>query len=294
MQEVSTIQTLDGQTIFVRTVPARTRSNRCLLLVHGFGEHGGRYLHVSRMLSEQGWNVILADQRGHGHSSGVPTHARDFQHYVDDLERVRQAYCPEPARTAILGHSMGGLVAIRHAQRYAEACAAMVLISPLLRIAVRIPVWTWLAGRVLSVLQPRFRFPSRVHPADTTRSVERRSIHDPLVHRSVTAGGFFAMQRGVDAAWDAAEAVTVPLLVLQAGQDRVVDASVVHPWLQQVRSPDTTFRWYADHLHELLNEPDWPEQTHLVLQWLEHRIPLKPDHVMPAGFTHDRTLRHAA
>ncbi len=149
------IRTPDRHWLFVRRYESRVApAGRTLLIAHGASEHGERYAHVAEFFTERGWNVIIGDHRGHGRSTGVPTHVKSFRHYAHDLELIRAHYDLAPESTAVLGHSMGGLVAIRHAQLYPDRVAGLVLVSPLLRVKVPISRRTLALGRVLSVVAP--------------------------------------------------------------------------------------------------------------------------------------------
>lgn len=265
----------DDEELFVRRyVPAEGESAQTLLMVHGVNEHGGRYDHVARSFVERGWNVIIGDHRGHGLSSGVPVHVDSFHEYVHDLEVIRSHFGLVPHRTALLGHSMGGLIVTRYAQSLPENLGALVLISPLLGLNVTIPKSTIALGKLLSYVKPKYRFPSQVDPADTTRSrdVLLHREEDPLFHRSVTASWFFAMQAALQTAWKEAGVVDVPLLLLQAGEDRIVCPDAAESWLETVGVSDKTFRLLPEHLHELLNEPTWRETTHDIADWLDERL----------------------
>jgi lysophospholipase len=268
------ITTPDRHRLFVRSYESRTDPGRTLVISHGASEHGDRYQHIAEFFVEQGWNVIVGDHRGHGRSTGVRTHIKNFRQYPQDLELIRSYFELTPESTAILGHSMGGLVAIRHAQMFPERAAALVLVSPLLKVKVPIPRRTLALGRMLSLVAPRARFASRVDPRKTTRcplALERR-LNDALMHRSVTARWFFAMRAGLHSAWKAADQVKSPLLVLQAGADEIVDPQAPAQWLKCVGSTDASFQCFPEHLHELLNEPDWPSIATRISEWLNHRI----------------------
>ncbi len=269
------ISTPDRHRLFVRIYEsAPTAETRTLLIAHGASEHGDRYQHVAEFFVRRGWNVVIGDHRGHGRSSGVRTHVKVFRQYAQDLELIRSHFQLAPESTAVLGHSMGGLIAIRHAQLFPERAAAFVLTSPLLRVKVSIPRRTLALGRMLSILAPRVRFRSRVDPRLTTRcpiALERR-LNDALIYRTVTARWFFAMQAGVQAAWKSAPAVQAPILILQAGADEIVDPQAPELWLKRVGSRDSAFRSFPDHLHELLNEPDWPATAGQIAGWLEDRV----------------------
>jgi alpha-beta hydrolase superfamily lysophospholipase len=265
----------DSVALLVRRYqPAPCPATRTLLLIHGLSEHGERYDHVARLYAERGWNVVVPDARGHGRSGGTATHIGRFRRYCDDLNAVLDAVAAVPERTAIVAHSMGALVAIRHAQRFPQRAAALVLTSPLLRVSVRVPAGLFVLGRVLSFVAPRTRFQSRVDPAATTRNLDvlARRLADPLIHRSVTAGWFFAMRKALRNAWREAPALTRPILVLQAGQDQIVDPEAARQWLDSAGSQDKTFLCLPEHYHELFNEPDWAATAALVGDWLDARI----------------------
>ncbi|MCH7687486.1 MAG: alpha/beta hydrolase [Planctomycetes bacterium] len=271
----TTLPSHDGEELFVRRyAPLNDQTPRTLLIVHGIGEHGGRYDHVARRFVKEGWNVIVGDHRGHGLSSGVPVHVRHFQEYVNDLETIRSHFELVPHQTALLGHSMGGLIATRYLQSHPGNVGAGVLISPLLGVSVEVPRTTIAIAKLFSKLAPRFRFRSRVDPSQTTRnqSVLEQRAADPLIHQSLTAGWFFAMRSALNSAWEEADAVDLPLLVLQAGADSIVSPKAAEYWLDLVNSEDKSFQLFPDHLHELLNEPTWQETTAKILDWLNQRI----------------------
>ncbi len=258
-----------------RYTPRSGEAERTLFIVHGVCEYGGRYDHIARLAVKNGWNVVIPDLRGHGRSGGVPTHVGDFRRYVSDLDLVRKHFELEGHNTAILGHSMGGLVTIRFVQTYPQSVCAMVLMSPLLAVSVPIPKRTVAAGRVLSLVAPRTRFRSRVDPSFLTHSKEAvaKRLADPFVHKSVTAGWFFAMQSSLERAWEDAHKIHVPLLIMQAGDDHLVNPDAPEGWMQGVQSQDRQFLRLKDNLHELLNEVGWRDSAEHILSWLDDRVP---------------------
>jgi len=137
----STISGADGTSLFVRRYAADDPAGRTLVIVHGACEHGGRYEHVAEFAVERGWNVVIADLRGHGLSEGAPVHVMSFDQYLADLDRVFAEFAPRPQQTALLGHSMGGLLAIRYVQMRPERARALVAASPLLGLAMPVPLW---------------------------------------------------------------------------------------------------------------------------------------------------------
>lgn len=251
-----------------------------LLIIHGMSEHGLRYVHVARHFVDRGWNVIVPDQRGHGRSGGVPTHVNRFQQYCEDIETIRQYFELIPEQTAILAHSMGGLVAIRYCQTYPDHVKALVLSSPLLGVKVKIPKSTLIAGKVLSYIYPLKRFKSRVDQSFTTRNVAKlkERANDPLIHQSVTAGWFFSMQAALIKAWSEVESITLPVMIVQAGDDYIVDPVVPEGWLALASSEHKEYVFLEDHYHEVLNEPDWETTIVQIEDWLNVRMGYDSSH----------------
>jgi alpha-beta hydrolase superfamily lysophospholipase len=267
----------DSANIFVRNcLPEPTdRCGRTLVIIHGTSEHGGRYLHAAEEAVARGWNVLIPDLRGHGRSDGIAVHIDRFEQYLQDLDTIWQYFELNPERTAVLGHSFGGLVSIRFAETRPSRLAALVPMSPLLGLRVKIDPLTYAIGRLMSFVFPTTRFQSKVPPEHTTRNPEVLAgrASDPLLRRSVTASWFFQMKQALRDADEHAASIVVPMLAMQAGEDLIVDPLAVEPWLAKTGSADRTLKILDDHYHELLNEEDWRETLNELLNWLESRIP---------------------
>jgi lysophospholipase len=269
------LQADDGVHLFVRRFePHYPNADRSLFLVHGMSEHGQCYEHVARSAVARGWTVVVPDLRGHGRSGGEHIHVNDFSEYVADLSRVFEWSGLRSQRTVMVGHSMGGLISARFVQQYPDRVSALALLSPLLGVRVRVSPFTVALARILSVVRPLSRFRKRIDPAHSSRNPEAlsRGAEDPLIRQSLTAAWYFAMRSALQTAWDLAEQIACPLLVLQAGSDLIVDPEAPLAWLERVASTDKTLRILPDHFHELLNEIDWANTLADLLDWFEPRV----------------------
>jgi lysophospholipase len=267
---------LDGSRLFVRHWHDPIPAGRTLVIVHGAGEHGGRYEHFAAKFVSRGWNVIAADARGHGRSEGVPTHINSFNQYLDDLIEVLRATSPIASRTAIFAHSLGGLIVARALQTAARPpVGAAVLSSPLLALHVRVPAVKRAIGRICSWFSPETRFRSNIRGDQLTRSewAQRRREEDPHGQRSVTAGWYFQVLDAAFEAWADAARLTVPILLQQGDADEVVDPDAPLPFWERLGSRDRMLRILPDHLHELAAEPTWELTADFILGWLESRVP---------------------
>ncbi len=272
----SNVAANDSANLFVRScLPASTdRCGRTLVIIHGTSEHGGRYLHAAEAAVARGWDVLIPDLRGHGRSDGIAVHIDRFEQYLQDLDTIWQYFELNPERTAVMGHSFGGLVSIRFAETRPSRLAALVPMSPLLGLRVKIDPLTYAIGRMMSFVAPTTRFQSKVPPEHTTRNPEvlAKRASDPLLRRSVTAAWFFQMKQALQDAHEEVSSVVVPILAMQAGEDLIVDPLAVEPWLEKTGSSDRTLKILDGHYHELLNEEDWRETLNELLSWLESRI----------------------
>src|SRR3954462_13064424 len=116
------------------------RPARLVVMVHGYGEHIGRYEHVAQALVARGCAVVGPDHVGHGRSDGEPALVTDFEPIVDDVRAVVQAARGE-LPVVMVGHSMGGLIATRYAQRHREDLAGLVLTGPAVGLGPVIEGW---------------------------------------------------------------------------------------------------------------------------------------------------------
>ena len=250
------------------------QSRRTLLIVHGTSEHGGRYRHVAQEAVRRGWEVIVPDMRGHGKSRGVPVHVDSFEEYLEDLDTLFQYFELNPDRTAVMGHSFGGLITARYVQTRSTRPAALVLLSPLLGLRVKINPLSCFLGKCMMYVAPRTRFQSTVPVEYTTRNerVLGLRVKDQYLHGSVTAAWFFEMKSALDKVWREVSELVVPVLALQAGDDMIVEPSATAPWLSKTGSTDRSFKLLEGRYHELLNEPDWRQTLAQVLNWLDLRL----------------------
>lgn len=275
------IEVDDGTVLFVRDYRpnVQTLSNsdrfRTMVWIHGLGEHGGRYLHLTDVFVGRDWRLILIDLRGHGRSTGLRTHVRSFDEYVTDLAQVWDQLNLNSERVVLGAHSMGGLIALRAVQTDRIRPSAIVLSSVLLGVKLRISPFKRILGRLLVKLVPTVRFRNGLDPCNMTRDAEfsRQRRADPLIVRTVTASWFFSMETAIAQARRDVHQISIPILALRGGADVTTDGDVVAHWLMQTASEVTDLISLPDHVHGLLHESDWKDTTNRVLTWLESTAP---------------------
>lgn len=247
-----------------------------LVLVHGSGEHCGRFDHVARYLAGRGLAVYGYDQRGLGRSEGRRGHLDRFDHYLQDLDlMVSEARRLSPGLPlGLYGHSMGGLVVLAYGLQHPDRIGWVVATSPWLDLVSPPPPWKAGLGRFLSRVWPTFTMPSGVpasylaHPPE----VGEAYMKDPYVITKVSARWYTELVAGAAATRAGASRFTVPLLVLQAGDDRLVSPAATERFYQQAASQDKTFHLYPGLYHEIHNEPEAPAILAEAGDWLEPRL----------------------
>ena len=273
--EVGTASTADG--IRLRTLRWRPAGAAwaSLLLLHGLGEHAGRYDHVGRQMADAGIDAHAYDQRGFGASGGPRAYVRRWSELHDDLE-ARVAAAREASSGAPLvlyGHSLGGLVALGYVlDRRRPLPDLLVLSAPGLDSTIE--AWKQLAAPILGRIVPRLRISNGLRPGSLSRdpAVDQRVAADPLCESSSTtrlgAEGFAEARRVRQALEDGAR-VPVPTYVVHGDADPYVpvDASAVLE-----RDPSVTRRVYPGLRHEPHNEPEGPEVVADTIDWIRSRV----------------------
>jgi acylglycerol lipase len=233
-------------------------SRAIMIVAHGYAEHGGRYGNLVDRLVPRGIAVYALDQRGHGRSEGPRGHVGRFAEFVADLHsfRVRIEEEERGKPLFLLGHSMGGLVAVRYLLSHSSGIAGAILSSPAFGIVNEPPrLQQWL-GRILSWVAPRTSFEGNVDPQFLSRdqSVGRAYAADPLVHRRATARFFTEFKWAMRNARERAAEIRVPILILQAGDDRLVQPAATEAFAAEVGSDHKELHVYPELYHEIFNE----------------------------------------
>jgi len=245
-----------------------------IALMHGFAEHCARYDAVAAYFAGRGHAVCRLDARGHGQSGGRRGHVRDFDDYVGDFAAfARGALGRFPAAPlVVLGHSNGGLIALRAVQRGLLAPSALVLTSPLLRLRKK-PVPDVVA-RFLSWAAPALPLPNGLRRQDLTHDPELLAAHaaDPLVHRVATPRWYWSMTRAAQQAFSEAPGLSVPLLIVSGELDPIVDPAGAVELHARAGSSAKELSVQAGEFHEVLNETRRLETYEQIAAWIERTL----------------------
>jgi alpha-beta hydrolase superfamily lysophospholipase len=269
-----TVTVTDGLRLYLRrNEVANVRGD--VLVAHGFGEHSGRYGALTDHLTSHSYSVTAYDHRGHGLSDGLPGHVESFDEYDDDLKKlIASVRAHNQSRPMFLiGHSMGGLIALRYLARTSGTINGAVISAPLIEVAVPVPAHKLMIARVGARMAPRFRLDNEINPAHLSRDPEvgRAYAADPLVNRKVSTKWFAEATRAMQEVAKWAPQIKTPILVMHGTEDRLASVDATKRLFESIGSSDKELVIYPGFYHELFNEPDKQEVFERVTEWLDKR-----------------------
>lgn len=262
--------------------PSRTPRG-VVVVAHGLGEHGGRYRRIAERLVADGLVVYAIDHRGHGRSDGRRAMLDRFRFAVEDLDKLVELArektaggTAKPLPTYLLGHSMGGGIAVAYALRFQEKLDGLILSGP----AVSAEGAPWLVrvlAQALTNLLPRLPL-FAVDPALVSRDPAevRAYAEDPLnMHGKVPLRTVAEILTASSWLPKAVDGLRLPLLVVHGSEDKLVPVAVGRMVHERAASADKTLEIFDGFYHEILNEPpaDRERVTVTLLDWLRARLP---------------------
>jgi alpha-beta hydrolase superfamily lysophospholipase len=273
----STLRTPDGETLALHDwpLPSDLPAKAVVVLVHGIGEHAGRYRHIAERLNDWGFAVRAADHYGHGASSGargglpsVMRLADDLALVVDDTRRARPGL-----PLVLLGHSLGGLVSASFVARAVRKVDALVLSSP--GLDPGLGAFQKFLIALLSRVAPDLRVGNGLDDNYLSHdpAVVQAYRDDPLCHDRVGArlARFLADEGAVVQA--AASQWQVPTLLIYAGDDRLVKPAASRAFAAAAPASVLSAACFPALYHEIFNERDATPVFETLRRWLDERFP---------------------
>lgn len=273
----SALLTTDGAHLFTQQWTA-PNPRAVVLVVHGYGEHSGRYGHVARALRSAGATVLAYDQRGYGRSDGPRAYIDTFDRYLDDLQLVIdhvQRRAPD-VPLYLFGHSMGGAVVLLYAlERRTRGINGLILSSPAVEVDPDIaPLLRSVARGVGQVLPwlPVVRSPEGAISRDPDVVADAEA--DPLnYHGRVLARTGAEMLRASQRIQSRTSDLALPFLIFHGTADVLTSPYASKRLYETAPSSDKTLYLYDDLYHETVNEPERDTVIGDICDWLAERLP---------------------
>src|SRR5262245_39682345 len=246
-------------------------------IVHGLGDHSGRWERVGHTLQSRGFSAYALDLPGHGQSEGRRGHVRSWDDYrvaltrwMDTLRRDENGSRP----WAVLGHSLGALIALDWTEQHPDRVDALVLSAPPFELSMRPDALKVHAARLIGLLWPGFSQGNQIPPSLLSHDPEIIRAHraDPLVHYRISARLFLEFQRMRKVLAALAGTHRIPTLIVQGGADPVSSCIGCAQWAKASREGVVTYREYPGFFHEVLNEVEWTKVLEDIIAWLNQTL----------------------
>lgn len=267
-------KTGDGLELFARDWRPLAEPRAVICLVHGLGEHSGRYSRVAGFLNGTGCALLALDLRGHGRSEGKRGHTPDVEALMDDISNLlMEAEKRYPGSPRFLyGHSMGGNLVINFALRRNSRLRGVIASAPLLRTAFDPPRWKLIIVKIMRSLWPSFSTSNEleVNWLSRDQAVVQAYRDDPLVHDRVTATFLDIREAGVWAVEHAGE-LSLPLLLMHGDADRITSLRASREFAAGAGDGCTLKIWNGLY-HEIHSEPEREDVLSCLARWLNSKL----------------------
>ena len=268
----------DGTHMFLAIYrPDNDKPRALLIVLHGIGSHAGEFRELGKYFAERGLAVFIPDMRGFGHYSGLKGHVMSFDEYGEDIQnlimRARDRYLNNIV--FLFGSSLGGINAVRYATKYPRAIDGLILHCPGVAQKLEIGAGKKIAGNLLSLLNVKRYVPSNINHEDATRNpaIIKQMETDPLRFEQVTPRFGIEGLKAAREGFDSAPSIRLPVLLQQAGADKLVDPERSKEFFEALSSEDKTWKLYDGLYHQIHNEPEKEQVLGDMADWLEKRLP---------------------
>jgi alpha-beta hydrolase superfamily lysophospholipase len=274
MAEITkTLTAKDGIEIFVReNCPPQYKGIICI--VHGFGEHSGRYGHVADFFNKNGYAVLAMDNRGHGNSGDKRGHTPSFDTYLDDID----AFLTDTKKRLndvpmfLYGHSMGGNLTLNYViRRQPKILRGLVTTGPWIRLAFEPKPIMITLGKIMRSIYPSFTQDSGALAEAVSRDpiVVEAYKNDPLVHSKITASAGMAMTDSAVFLNTYTGKMPIPTLIYHGTDDKLISQVASEEFAQRVANVD--YKKWQGLYHEVHNEPEQLDVLQGMLGWINSK-----------------------
>jgi alpha-beta hydrolase superfamily lysophospholipase len=265
-------KSFDGLSLFFQCWQVDEGQKGVVCLVHGLGEHSGRYADWASLFNHAGYSVVSYDLRGHGKSGGKRGHVKSFDDYLQDtdllFEEARERFLGVPS--FLYGHSLGGLIVIYYILRQKPTLAGVIISALSNKTSLQEQKAKVLLSKVLGSIVPKLTIQTGLIPATISRDPEvvRRYINDPLVHHEVSVGWGKSALEAIPWMEQHANEWTLPVLFMHGEKDILGYAEGSREFSSKIKG-DCTLKIWPGLFHEVHNEPEKDQVFEYVRHWLD-------------------------
>ena len=268
----------DGTDFFVRGWEPGDKPKALVALVHGLGEHTGRYEHVAKMMTDAGYAFAGFDLRGHGKSGGTRGHFPSLDVAMQDIREffifLTQQYPDIPH--FLYGHSLGGLLVLTYALKNKAGLRGVIATGPGLRSPIHEQKMKVIMAKLLGSLAPTTLLASELETAALSHDPNVINTYqaDPLIHDRISLGFGKAGLLATDYVWSHAGEFSIPLLIMHGAADRITYSHGSEDFfkLAAKNNRDVTLKIWDGLYHEIHNEPQKEDVIKLMIEWLNKHL----------------------
>lgn len=238
-----------------------------VVLVHGLGEHSGRYDKLIKILNNAGFALYTFDWPGHGKSGGKRGHAT-IEQAMEIIDSIIEEIGEKPF---IFGHSLGGLTVIRYAETRPNRIQGLMASSPALAKSPKTPSFMVPLAKVLGTLIPTITLSNGLDPKFLSRNKEavKKYVEDELVHDRISAALGKSVFENMKKAHQEAEKIKVPVLLLIGTADIITPPEGAIKFFERLKVEDKSIKKFNGAYHEIFDDPEWGEEFHdTIVKWL--------------------------
>ncbi|HVF24337.1 MAG TPA: lysophospholipase [Anaerolineales bacterium] len=257
--------------------PTNNRPKALLSLIHGLGEHTGRYLHVGKSMTDAGYALVGFDLRGHGKSGGARGHFPSLNAVTQDMRQFSkflvQRYPDIPH--FLYGHSLGGLLSLAYALQYPAGLNGVIVTGAALRSSLQEQKNKIAMVNLLGSVLPHITVPSGLDAATISRDevVVKKYTNDPLVHDKTSLGLGKAALKAIEHCFSHAKEFTPPLLIMHGADDKLTYPNGSEDFAKLAEpNHDVTLKLWKGLYHEIHNEPEKAEVFKVMVDWIEKHV----------------------
>ena len=274
-EETGYFSSFDGTKLFYRAWDKNSKD--CLIIVHGIGEHSARYQDLASALNDLPISTFAFDSRGHGRSEGDRVFVESFRQFIDDVYSFRsfiesKNHTSEKRSFFLMGQSLGGLIATSVVLENQLIWKGLILTSPFFAVATAHPLLMF-AAILINICFPRKIWNNPIKPLYLSHESEevKKYITDPLIQRKITGRLAFEMFQACSVASRHAKEISIPVLILASGDDRIVSLKATQRFYNKMVSPQKSMKIFDSCYHELLHEKERHEVIQMIKDFLVYQ-----------------------
>jgi alpha-beta hydrolase superfamily lysophospholipase len=240
-----------------------------LMLIHGAGEHIGRYDHWAKLFNDQQINVYGVDHYGHGNSPGARGHLQNYELYLNEIKALKKMLDEQTDKLPLLlyGHSLGGNIVLHWIIEHVKSVDYVIVSAPWIKLKLVPPPWKISLMRWLSGILPALSQSNELDPNWLSRDklIVERYINDPLVHNKITLSAANILFQRAEILDFYNKHISDKILIIHGLDDEITDASASKAFALR-----TGIDYYGVEglYHELHNEPEQIEIFNYICNWL--------------------------